>query len=66
MSRRMLRRVAGERSSESKGEGYPFGAHGDQHQRGKGEKRPDGSPVARDIGIAAQILCCLQAPGLAF
>jgi len=55
----MLRRVAGERSSESKGEGYPFGAHGDQHQRGKGEKRPDGSPVARDIGIAAQILCCL-------
>ncbi len=62
----MPRRVAGERSSESKGEGYPFGAHGDQHQRGKGEKRPDGSPVARDIGIAAQILCCLQAPGLAF
>ena len=43
----------------AEGEGYPFRAHGDQHQRGKGEKRPDGSPVTRDIGIAAQILCCL-------
>jgi integrase len=32
------------------------------NQRGKREKRPDGSPVAGDVEMAAQIRCFLQAP----